>query len=157
MTRLKTPRTAFLYHENCIWRAAAMGVPGLPNCTQLGRELTAERDAMAQQLTSLGAARRPASGDGRGPSAAEAMQRGFQEQLRKRLGQVQSAKEAEVRALSKDLAAAKSEAAAYQKLLALRQKEAREKKAEKMSQRRSQRSSQRQLRHGASHHRLQRL
>mmetsp|Transcript_18424 Transcript_18424/g.58863 ORF Transcript_18424/g.58863 Transcript_18424/m.58863 type:complete len:246 (+) Transcript_18424:55-792(+) len=37
---------------------------------------------------------------------------------------------------------AKSEAAAYQKLLALRQKEAREKKAEKMSQRRSQRSSQ---------------
>ena len=43
MTRLQTPRTAFLYHENCIWRAAAMGVPGLPNCTQLGRELTAER------------------------------------------------------------------------------------------------------------------
>ena len=27
-------------HEKCIWRAAAIGVPGLPNCTQLGRELT---------------------------------------------------------------------------------------------------------------------
>ena len=37
---------------------------------------------------------------------------------------------------------AKTEAADYQKLLALRQKEQREKRAEKVSQRRSQRSSQ---------------
>ena len=35
----------FFYHENCIWRAAAMGVPGPPNCTQLGRELHGELTA----------------------------------------------------------------------------------------------------------------
>ena len=34
-------------HEKCIWRAAAIGVPGLPNCTQLGRELTADRGGVA--------------------------------------------------------------------------------------------------------------
>ena len=48
MTRgCKHPARLFLvvYHENCIWRAAAMGVPGRPNCTQLGRELHGELTA----------------------------------------------------------------------------------------------------------------
>ena len=43
-------------HEKCIWRTAAIGVPGLPNCTKLGCMLTAGRGGVAATAAAFAAA-----------------------------------------------------------------------------------------------------